>query len=177
VKVEVVDYDADWPAQFSRIAARLRELLGPLVLSLDHVGLTAVPGLAAKPVIDINMVIEDTRVEETYAPQLERVGYRLAVREPEWFEHRMFRGSQPASNLHVFPRGCPEVERMRLFRDWLRHDFGDVSLYANTKRRLAERTWDSVQDYADAKQDVIEQMMKRARAWAASTASQADRQS
>jgi GrpB-like predicted nucleotidyltransferase (UPF0157 family) len=165
-KVEIVDYDSNWPEQFARIAARLREVLGPTILSLEHVGSTAVPSLAAKPVIDVNMVVRDSSREDAYAPALEAADYTLTVREPNWFEHRMFEGQGPRTNLHVFSLGCPEVERMRLFRDWLRYSQADRELYAKIKRQLSLRDWGRVQDYADAKQDVVGEIMARAKVWA-----------
>jgi GrpB-like predicted nucleotidyltransferase (UPF0157 family) len=165
-KVAVVDYDPAWPALFEGEAAKIRAALGPLALSVEHVGSTSVPGLAAKPVIDINVTVASSADEGAYAPQLVAAGYRLVVREPDWFEHRMFKCAAPAANVHVFPAGCPELARMRLMRDWLRASPEDLALYAETKRRLAERDWAIVQDYADAKSEVVAEIMGRAKAWA-----------
>jgi GrpB-like predicted nucleotidyltransferase (UPF0157 family) len=163
--VEIVDYDPHWPERFNRIAAHIRKALGPAVLSIEHVGSTSVPGLAAKPVIDANLLVKDSSREDAYAPALEAAGYMLAVREPEWFEHRLFERREPRANVHVFSDGCPEADRMRLFRDWLRRSDDDRTLYANTKRQLASQNWSRVQDYADAKQNVIGEIMARAKAW------------
>lgn len=174
-KVEIADYDPVWPEQFARVASHIREVLGPVVLSLEHVGSTAVPGLAAKPVIDVNMVVRDSSQEEVYAPALISAGYMLAVREPNWFEHRMFEGHEPRTNVHVFSFGCPEVDRMRLFRDWLCHSSEDCALYMAVKRRLAAQDWSRVEDYVDAKHDVIAQIVARAKACAAASVS-GDRQ-
>jgi GrpB-like predicted nucleotidyltransferase (UPF0157 family) len=167
IPIEIAEYDPNWPAEFEQAAARIRSALGAAVLALEHVGSTAVPGLASKPVIDINLVVADSAREDAYAAQLESAGFRLTIREPVWFEHRMFVTPDPRVNLHVFALNCPEVERVRLFRDWLRQSAGDRALYAETKRNLAQRNWSNVQDYADAKQHVIEEIMGRARAWAA----------
>lgn len=164
-KIAFVEYDSAWPRLFDVEAAKIRVGLGPIVLDVEHVGSTPVPGLAAKPVIDINLSVADSTDEAVYAPALTAAGYRLAVREPEWFEHRMFRREAPRVNLHVFSAGCSELSRMRQFRDWLRHNPVDLALYAATKRQLAEREWEYVQDYADAKQSVIEEIMTRARTW------------
>ena len=165
-RIDIADYDPAWPLQFEHQAARIRAALGAAVLSLDHVGSTAVPGLAAKPVIDIHLVVESSQQEAAYAPALEAAGYSLAVREPDWFEHRMFKGQDPSVNLHVFSKACPELERVKLFRDWLRQSPQDRDLYAETKRRLAMGDWTYVQNYADAKQAVIGEIMGRATAWA-----------
>ncbi len=165
--IELAEYDPDWPRQFDREALRIRAALGEQALAIEHVGSTAVPGLAAKPIIDIHLVVADAAREEAYAPPLEQAGYKLTIREPTWFDHRMFKGRRPAVNLHVFSRGCPELARVRLLRDWLRHSPEDAALYAATKRRLAGMTWAYVQNYADAKQGVIDAVMARAHAWAA----------
>ena len=109
-------------------------------MELDHVGSTSVPGLAAKPLIDIDLVVADTTDESAYVPKLEAIGYVLRVREPDWFEHRMLRGHDPPVNLHVFPPGCEEVERMLVFRDHLRSNAEDRELYERTKRELAARS-------------------------------------
>jgi len=160
-RILIVDYDPDWPARYRVAAERVRLALGARVLSLDHVGSTAVPGLAAKPIIDINLVVADSSREEAYVPLLETFGFHLVVREPGWFEHRMLRSDAPTVNLHVFSPGCPELDRMRAFRDRLRSNAQDRQLYEHTKRRLAEREWAHVQDYADAKRAVIDEIMSR----------------
>jgi GrpB-like predicted nucleotidyltransferase (UPF0157 family) len=160
--VVLADYDPEWPKWFERAAEQIRSALGYKVLQLDHVGSTSVPGLAAKPLIDINLVVEDTTDEDAYVPQLEAIGYVLRVREPDWFEHRMLRGDNPPVNLHVFPPNCEEVERMRRFRDHLRTNDVDRELYERTKRELAAQDWKYVQNYADAKTAVVQEIMKRA---------------
>ena len=160
--IQIRDYDGEWPQQFEREAVRIRDALGVLVLGLEHVGSTSVPGLAAKPVIDIALSVANSADEAAYAPALIAAGYALTIREPEWFEHRMFKGAAPEVNLHVFSAGCPEVARMMRFRDWLRHDAADRALYEATKRTLATRDWGVVQDYADAKSAVVAEIMARA---------------
>jgi len=121
-----------------------------------------VPGLAAKPIIDVTLVVADSRAEDAYAPALEAAGYVLRIREPEWYEHRMFKGPDTDTNLHVFSDGCPEIDRMVMFRDWLRSNASDRDLYARTKLALARKEWTYVQNYADAKTQVIEEIMERA---------------
>lgn len=162
--VELVDYDHSWPELFEREAERIAAALGDRALRIEHVGSTAVPGLAAKPVIDILLVVTDSADEDTYAPALEAAGYVLRIREPDWYEHRVFKGQDTNLNLHVFSRGCAEIERMLLFRDRLRSDQGDRELYEHTKRELAVREWKYVQNYADAKAAVVEEIIARVRA-------------
>ena len=161
--VLIVDYDPEWPRQFAVEAARIRAALGERALLLEHVGSTSVPGLAAKPILDILLAVPDSADESSYVPDLERAGYVLRTREPEWFQHRVLKGVEPAVNLHVFSPGCPETERMLLMRDWLRTHEDDRALYETTKRELAQRTWKYVQNYADAKTAVVEAILARAR--------------
>src|SRR5262245_54380748 len=160
--VTLVEYDPAWPELFAREEARIRGALGDRVLRIEHTGSTSVPGLAAKPQIDITLVVPDTADERAYVPDLEAAGYRLVIREPDWFEHRVFKGPDTNVNLHVFSAGCVEVERMVAFRNWLRTHDADRELYERTKRELAKQTWAYVQNYADAKTEVVEAIIARA---------------
>ena len=161
-QIELVDYDPAWPGLFAREAERIRAALGERVVLLEHTGSTSVPGLAAKPIIDMTLAVPDSSDEESYAPALEAAGYVLRIREPDWHEHRVFKGPDTNVNLHVFSDGCPEIDRMLRFRDWLRTDQADRELYEQTKRKLAAREWTYVQDYADAKTLVVEEIIARA---------------
>lgn len=165
MQIEIVDYDPAWPEQFAREADRVRNSLGGAALSIDHVGSTAVRGLAAKPVIDINLAVADSEREEAYAPALHNAGYRLVIREPDWHQHRMFNNAESTVNLHVFSKGCPEIERMKLFRDWLRANPVEATCYSKAKRALAARDWPDVQAYADAKKGIVAEIMERADRW------------
>lgn len=159
--VKLADADPRWPLQYAREEQRIRAALGSRAVQVEHVGSTSVPGLAAKPVIDILLVVMDSADEAGYLPDLEAAGYRLQFREPEWYEHRFLRDSQV--QIHVFSVGAAEIERMLLFRDWLRIRSEDRELYEGTKRELAARRWEYVQDYADAKSAVVEEIIQRAR--------------
>jgi GrpB-like predicted nucleotidyltransferase (UPF0157 family) len=160
--IELAEYDPTWPLLYEREARRIREALGDRVVRLEHVGSTSVPGLAAKPRIDIMLAIPDTTDEAAYVPQLEARGYVLTLREPDWYQHRMFRGPDTDINLHVFSTGCIELDRMAGFRDWLRSQPDDLALYLARKRELAGQTWRWVQDYADAKSQVVAEIVARA---------------
>lgn len=129
---------------------------------MEHVGSTSVPGLCAKPIIDMLLVVEDSADELSYVPALEAAGYTLRVREPEWFEHRMFKGPDIDINLHVFSSGTSEVEQMLRFPDWLRSNETDRDKYAQVKRNLAKNKWRHVQHYADAKTSIVREIMERA---------------
>lgn len=164
VTVTLADYDTRWPDLFAREAARVRSVLGDTAERVEHVGSTSVPGLPAKPIIDMVLAVPDSADEARYVPALEAAGYRLVIREPDWFEHRVFKGPDTNVNLHVFTTGATEIDRMLRFRDWLRATERDRDLYADTKRDLARRTWRHIQHYADAKDDVVAEIMARAEA-------------
>lgn len=118
--IVLLEYDSQWPERFRRESENIRTALGEQALRIEHVGSTSVPGLIAKPIIDIVLVVRDSSEESAYAPQLERAGYRLRVREPDWYEHRMFKSTGDNVNLHVFSESCLEIDRMVVFRDRLR---------------------------------------------------------
>ena len=160
--IVLAEYDPAWPALFEREAARMRATLGENIVQLEHVGSTSVPELAAKPRIDILLVVTDSSHEASYVLALESAGYVLRIREPNWHEHRMFVGPDTPLNLHVFSVGCIEIERMLGFRNWLRTHSEERALYERTKRELAAREWKHVQNYADAKSEVVEQILARA---------------
>ncbi len=159
----LADYDDGWPQVFDGEASRVRVALGELVLLLEHVGSTSVRGLVAKPIIDMVLAVVDSRCEADYLPGLEAAGFVLRVREPGWHEHRMFKGPAADSNLHVFTIGSAEVARMLAFRDRLRADDASRDRYASEKRRLARRSWAFVQHYADAKSEIVEEIIRAAR--------------
>ena len=155
-RIEVVDYDPEWPRLFEREADRIRAVLGKRAVQLEHVGSTSVPGLAAKPIIDIMLVVPDSGDELAYVPDLEAAGYVLVIREAERQQHRVFKGPDTNVNLHVYSPGSPEIERYLIFRDRLRSDPADRERYQHVKRELARRDWRYVQQYADAKTEVVE---------------------
>ncbi len=160
--IALAEYDPAWPALFEREEQRIRAALGEAVVRLEHTGSTSIPGLAAKPIIDITLLVADSADEAAYVPHLESAGYRLHIREPAWHEHRLFKGPETEVNLHVFSRGSAELDRMVGFRDWLRTHPEERELYERTKRELAARTWRHVQHYADAKTAVVEEIIARA---------------
>ena len=159
--VTLAEPDPQWADQYAQEEKRIRGALGARARQIEHVGSTSVPGLAAKPVIDIVLVVADSADEAAYVPDLEAAGYELQFREPEWHEHR-FLVDRPSVQIHVFTVGSTEVERMVLFRDRLRGHDQDRDLYESTKRELAAAQWSYVQDYADAKSAVVEKIIARA---------------
>ena len=160
--VLLVEADPSWPGLAASLVADIEGVLGDRALLLEHAGSTSIPGLAAKPVIDLVLAVRDPTDEESYVGPLEQLGYQLRVREPEFDEHRMLKLTEPSVNLHVFGLGSREIDRMLDFRDHLRADADDRELYERTKRGLARQTWEFVQQYADAKSAVVEQIVARA---------------
>jgi GrpB-like predicted nucleotidyltransferase (UPF0157 family) len=159
--IVIEDYDPAWADRFAAASSLLSEVLGDLITTVEHVGSTSVPGLAAKPIIDIDLLMGETTDEGRYIPALDRAGYRLVLREPWWYGHRMLVSPESDVNLHVWPRDAPEPVRHRLFRDWLRSHPEDRELYATTKRRLARDTAERPSDYSLAKNDVIDDIFAR----------------
>jgi GrpB-like predicted nucleotidyltransferase (UPF0157 family) len=160
--IRLEPYNCEWPKMFAREAARIRAALRDTVGLLEHVGSTSVPGLSAKPIIDMVMAVPDSRDEASYVPLLEACAYTLRVREPDWFEHRMMKPQEVDGNLHIFSAGCDEIQRMLIFRDWLRRCEDDRRLYEQKKTRLAARTWKYTQNYADSKSAVVREILARA---------------
>ncbi len=164
VTVTIADPDPTWPERFRALRERITAALGPLALDVHHVGSTSVPGLSAKPIVDVLLLVPDIEDEPAYVPAMERAGFVLRVREPR---HRMFRTPESDAHVHVEQPDDPDTRDLLDLRDWLRVSAEDRALYAAAKRALAARSWDDMNDYADAKSDVVRDMLGRARAWRA----------
>jgi GrpB-like predicted nucleotidyltransferase (UPF0157 family) len=164
-EVALVAPDPAWPESFRLLADLVRGALGTAVLALDHVGSTAVPGLAAKPIIDLDLTVADVTAEADYVPALEAHGFDLVIREPWWYEHRLLRHAEPRSNLHVWSPDCPESARHLIFRDWLRANPADCELYLSAKHEASAQITAAdgdVEAYNAHKQDVIREIYARA---------------
>jgi GrpB-like predicted nucleotidyltransferase (UPF0157 family) len=160
--VEIHDYDPTWPAMYAREQARIGAALGARALAIEHIGSTSVPDLAAKPRIDIDLIVADPADEPAYLPALEEAGYFLRVREPDWYEHRCLHSHDSAVNLHVFGPDCDEHLRHLIFRDWLRTHPEDRARYAAEKRRIAVSGVTYMAQYADQKSIVVVEILRRA---------------
>lgn len=167
--VMLEEYNPAWPVWYAEEEAAIRAALGDVALRIEHTGSTSVPGLAAKAVIDILLLVPDAAAEVAYLSALEAAGYELRIRQPDWYQHRCFvrrvdSGARWNVNLHVLSpeSGGPEMERILAFRDWLRTHEDDRAYYERTKRELAQREWKFVQHYANAKSGVIEEILGRA---------------
>ena len=160
----IVDYDERWPAQYKHVVARVRAALGDAVLAIEHIGSTAIPGLAAKPIIDIDLALADPVDEAAYVPALERAGFILRRREPAWHQHRLLRLDDPRTNLHVFGPDCPELLRHQLFREWLIAHPHERDLYLRTKLAAAAMFSDgsgTTLQYNRQKEPVIREIYDR----------------
>jgi GrpB-like predicted nucleotidyltransferase (UPF0157 family) len=161
--IVIVGYSPDWPRRYDAERDRITAALGVRAREVHHIGSTSVPGLAAKPIIDIALGVDDVEHEGEYGPALESAGYVPRVREPG---HRMYRTPELDVHLHIFTVGDPEIRSHRLFRDWLRRSPGDRAAYARVKRDLAARDWEDMNFYAEAKTEIIAEITDRARRWA-----------
>jgi GrpB-like predicted nucleotidyltransferase (UPF0157 family) len=156
--IVLVDYDPSWPTRFEDEWAKITTAPGAEAIRIEHIGSTAVPGLAAKPIIDVLVTVADIEDEPRYLPALQQAGHVLRVREPG---HRMVRTPQLDVHVHIWPDGHPAVTAHLAFRNRLRSNTADRDLYAATKRRLAQQDWPTMNHYADAKTDVILQILSR----------------
>lgn len=161
VRVELHDADPEWPERYREHRQRILDALETSTVAIEHIGSTSVPGLAAKPIVDIVVAVEDITAEEDYLDPLLAAGYVLRVREPR---HRMVRTPERDVHVHLYEQGAPEIDEYLLLRDHLRSDADDRALYERTKRELLGRSWNDMNDYADAKTEVILAIKARARA-------------
>lgn len=169
-KILIVEPNPAWPQQFLDTTARIERALGTTAKAIHHVGSTSVPGLPAKNVIDVDLVVMDIHDEDSYVKPLKRAGFSFLFREPAWHQHRFFvdEGDRPGSypiNLHVFGPDCPEVEKHRIFRDWLSKTPDDLQRYATVKRESAaasESAGETIQQYNMRKEKVLREILNRA---------------
>jgi GrpB-like predicted nucleotidyltransferase (UPF0157 family) len=155
----LAEYDPAWGSAYAAHEARVRAAVGSTAVDVQHIGSTSVPGLAAKPIIDILVTVPDITAEEDYLEPLLAEGYVLRVREPG---HRLVRTAQREVHIHILEVGDPAAGDYLLLRDHLRVDRADRRLYEATKRELLEQDWADMNAYADAKTAVIEEIKQRA---------------
>ncbi len=163
LRVGLESYDPRWVETYLHHRQRILHALAPAAIEVEveHIGSTAVPGLAAKPIVDIVVAVPDITAEEDYLDALLAVGYELRVREPG---HRLVRTPARDVHVHVYERGDEAVGDYLLLRDHLRTDTADRDLYESVKRALLAQQWDDMNAYSDAKDDVILAIKSRARA-------------
>jgi GrpB-like predicted nucleotidyltransferase (UPF0157 family) len=156
-EIAIVDYDPRWRSRFEQERARITAALGPRALGIAHIGSTSVPGLAAKPIVDVLVTVEDPE-DGAVVAALEGVGYVLRVSEPG---HRMVRTPARDVHVHVWQAQDPEARRLLRFREQLRRSAEDRVEYERLKRELARRDWADMNEYADAKGPLIESILAR----------------
>jgi GrpB-like predicted nucleotidyltransferase (UPF0157 family) len=164
------EYDPAWATVFETHRRRIQDALAgaragsePIVIEhigIEHIGSTSVPGLVAKPIVDIVVAVDDITAEEDYLDPLVAAGYVLRVREPG---HRLVRTPERHVHVHVYQLGDPAIAEYLLLRDHLRADAADRALYESTKRALMEQSWADMNAYSDAKTEVIVAIKERAR--------------
>lgn len=159
--IVLLPYDPNWAEMYKSEAAHIRQALGEKALVLEHIGSTAVPGLSAKPCIDILLGVEDSALEDAYVPALDIAGFVLRLRHPDWNEHRVLKSERINVNLHVWSAGHSEIDRHLQFRDWLRTHPEDRDAYNNAKQRIAMGTFATMPDYAEAKNEIVQQIQNR----------------
>ncbi len=167
--VEIVRYDPAWPARFRSWHGRLATSLGPTAERIEHVGSTAVPGLPAKPVIDVQVSVPNPDVESSYVLAIESLGIQLRSRDREHRYFRPFSGLPREIQVHVCATGSRWERKHLLFRDYLRSSEAARDAYLAAKQEAADRWRDDRVAYADAKTEVILRLTKDAEDWAGKT--------
>lgn len=165
LKMNMADYDPAWPDTFLGLKALIINVLGSTAVDVEHVGSTSVPGLPAKAVIDIDLIVADPEDESAYVAQLEAAGFHFLLREPSWQQHRFFCHYSPVANLHVWGSESVEPIRHKIFRDWLRNHPDDKDAYATVKRgAIAEsrKLGEHMMQYTDRKNAVIAGILRKA---------------
>lgn len=159
--VVLLPYDPKWAEMYESEATHIRRALGEKALVLEHIGSTAVPGLSAKPCIDIVLGVKDSADEDAYVPELDAAGFVLRLRHPDWNEHRVLKSERINVNLHVWTAGHSEIDRHVNFRDWLRTHPEDRDAYNNAKQQIATGDFATMPDYAEAKNEIVQDIQNR----------------
>lgn len=166
--IRLVEPDPTWPQQFEELERDIRSVIGSDLVTIDHIGPTSVPGLLAKPIIDIDITVKDIQNESTYVDGLEALGFTFRLRQPSWYDLRFFileRPAAPSVNLKVFGCPCPEVERHLIFRNWLRNNSDDKLRYADIKKeslKKSEKLGEGFAGYNRRKEPVLRDIMSNA---------------
>ncbi|MDQ2991833.1 MAG: GrpB family protein [Candidatus Eremiobacteraeota bacterium] len=156
VDIVIAEYDPRWPERYAVERERIATALAENAMRIEHIGSTSVPGLGAKPIVDILVAVAHPDDEACHRGALERAGYVLRVIEPG---HRMYRTAERDVHVHVWADGTDDIVRHVAFRDLLRSSADARSTYEGVKRELASRSWDDSNAYAEAKTQVIAQLL------------------
>ncbi|HTZ76407.1 MAG TPA: GrpB family protein [Stellaceae bacterium] len=165
-QIVVAEYDPLWPVMFEQERVRLVSALGPMVLVIEHVGSTAVPGLAAKPIIDLLVGVESLAAARSRAIEpLVALGYAYLPEYASWLPDELFfrKGVPWTHHVHIMEPSGPRWRNRLLFRDYLRAHPEAAQAYATLKRNLAAVLKDDIAAYRGAKDDFVAEVMARAR--------------
>jgi len=164
--VVIAAYDPGWPELFSALAASLRQSLGQTALRIDHIGSTSVPGLDAKPVVDVQISVVSFEPLDAFRIPIEGVGFVFRARNPD-LTKRYFRErpGERRTHIHVRRAGSWSEQSNLLFRDYMRDHKEDAIRYADLKRRLAQQYGDDRYGYTDAKAPFIWEILAKANVW------------
>jgi len=166
----VLDYDPAWRSEFLELGKELRQALGTAALRIDHIGSTSVPGLAAKPIVDVQISVPSLEPVDGYRPAIESCGFEWQADNPE-LTKRYFREVPPRkrTHLHVRRGGSFDEQFALLFRDYLRAHHERAAAYAAVKRSVAHLLLTDRAAYVDAKGPFIWEMIREADDWAQQT--------
>jgi GrpB-like predicted nucleotidyltransferase (UPF0157 family) len=173
MRIEIVDPDPAWPASFRTIATVVRRAVGEWGRRIDHIGSTSVAGLAAKPIIDVQITTQDPsdldKADHPVRQALEAAGFVLMIdnddRRKRMLGLRESHRGWPDTNVHVRRDGCVSQQQALLLRDYLRTNESARTRYEQEKRRLSRLQWPTVDHYADAKGDVVWALLREADVW------------
>jgi GrpB-like predicted nucleotidyltransferase (UPF0157 family) len=164
--IVLVPYEPRWCSDFEQESASVRASLGDLLISLHHIGSTAIPGIVAKPVIDMLAVVTDVALLDTGAHLLEELGYEamgeFGIEGRRYFRKNSKEGAR-THQIHAFAGGSPEIDRHLAFRDYLREHPDEAQQYGNLKLELARHFMTDIDGYTDSKTEFIREIERRAR--------------
>jgi GrpB-like predicted nucleotidyltransferase (UPF0157 family) len=164
--IVLVPYDPRWCSDFEQESASVRAALGDLLMALHHIGSTAIPGIVAKPVVDMLAVVTDVVLLDTRAHLLEDLGYEamgeFGIEGRRYFRKNSKEGAR-THQIHAFAGGAPEIDRHLAFRDYLRGHPDEAQQYENLKLELARHFITDTASYTDGKTEFIREIERRAR--------------
>lgn len=166
-RVEVVPHDPAWAQSFQAEAEVIRAILGSEVVAVHHIGSTAIPGISAKPIVDIMVEVRDIARVDAYADRFAAQGYRPMGENGIPGRRYFIKGPDEARthHVHIFAAGNPEIERHLTFRDYMIAHPEDARAYSRLKEDLAARFPTDIDSYVAGKDAFVKEIDRRAAAW------------